>query len=134
LARLQVVRSAGEDLELRREPGQQGFGRQHAHARRRQLNGQRQPIQPRADGRDGRRVGRGHREVGPGVACPLDEQRHRSVLRQALGRHVLRVGQRDAAGRQHREARTGCQQTGDLAGHADDLLAVVQQQQQSLGM
>ena len=50
------------------EPGQQRLGRQQLHAGGRQLDRQRQPVQPRAYLGDGRRVGGRHGEVGPG-AC-----------------------------------------------------------------
>ena len=60
-----------------------------------QFNGQRQPIEARADLGHGRGVGSGHREVGFHRLRPLDEEAHRLVLAQGL--HRRQVGQDPAA-------------------------------------
>jgi hypothetical protein len=56
------------------EPCQQPVRRQQPDARRRQFDRQRQPVQPRADRGDGRRVVVGQREVRPDRPRALDEE------------------------------------------------------------
>ena len=117
--------------------------------RRRQLNGERDPVEPPAD-LDDRRCGGGVQlEAGVGGLRPLDEQghgRHRrqieargvraAVDRQRLDRpHVLaRDGERLPARRQDRHRRRRSQdavhQPGD---RLDEVLAVVEHQQRVAG-
>ena len=73
--------------------------RQRGHARRGQLDGEGQPVEPRADLRDGGGIGVGHSKAGRGGGSALGEEPHR------------------VARRKRRHARHG------LAGHAEWLAA-----------
>jgi len=59
------------------QPRQQRGRRQHARARRRQFDRQRQSIQPRTERGDRRGVLRRQGEGGPSCPRPLHEQRDR---------------------------------------------------------
>jgi hypothetical protein len=119
---------------------------QRLHPRRRQLNRQRHPIQPRHQPPHHRGGLPVQREPRISPASPVREQRHR--LRPVLVRLTISTGQRQRrqpvpdlpghrqrlpAGRQDLHVITGCQQPGaQLRGRADHMLAVVQHQQQLL--
>jgi hypothetical protein len=137
-----VARAAGQQHQPVGQARQQCLGRQHAHARRRQLERQRQPVQPPADLDDRLRVvGRQH-EGRAHCLRPRDEELHRGCLRQPRGigavrqrqrRHrVFLLGgqaQRHAAGGQHRQVRAGVEQRADERGGVDEMLEVVEHQQ-----
>ena len=144
-ARRQPV-PAGQQREPVIDPVQQLRHAQRLHPRRRQLDRQRHPVQPRHQPRHhrpGLPVQREPRISPPG---PVREQRHR--LRPPAVRRVTGRGQgqrpqpvpglpghrqRLPAGRQHPHIITGRQQPGaQLRGRADHVLAVIQHQQQLL--
>ena len=78
------------------EPAQQRGRRERANARRRQLDRQRQPVEPDADLRHGRRVLVGDGEVGGRGVRPLDEQPHGLAVARAPRRpRPAQVGQRE---------------------------------------
>jgi hypothetical protein len=132
-------------LPRRFQPCQHGLRRQQLDPRRRQLDRQRQPVQPRAQLGHRRRAGVGDREVRAGRPGALDEQRHRLVLRQrlevrqALGvrqlqrrdRELVLAGEveRRATGHQQLHGRAVRQQLGRQRRGGQDLLEVVQYQQ-----
>ena len=137
---------AGQQREPVIEAVQQLPHPQRLHPRRRQLDRQRHPVQPR---HQPRHPGSGlliEREMRVGAAGPVGEQRHR--LRPAAPLSGVRAGQgqrpqpvprlpghrqRLPAGRQHPHVITGRQQPGaQLRGRADHVLAVIQHQQQLL--
>ena len=92
----QVGGAAGEQAEAVVEPAQHRLRRQQPHARRGELDGERQPVEPPAELGDGPGVAAVEREVGhqrPGAA---DEQRHRGVAGE-LARAA--AGSRDRAAR-----------------------------------
>ena len=60
----QIARAAGEDLQAALQSSQHRRGRQRLDARRRQLDGQRQPVEAIADLGNRARVLAGQREVG----------------------------------------------------------------------
>ncbi|MGH2351116.1 MAG: hypothetical protein ACRDJN_05820 [Chloroflexota bacterium] len=110
MAGRRVAWAAGQQREATGsglEPGQQRRRREQAHARRGQLDGQRQTVQPAADaGYSGRALGR-ERERGVNGTRPLDEQLHclgrlHGVDLDRLGRSLRLDGRRHAQ-RRHRE-------------------------------
>ena len=128
------------------DPVQQRRHAERLHPRRRQLDRQRHPVQPRHQPRHhwaGRSV---QREPRIGPAGPVREQRHRvgpghvsRVIRIGQGQRPEPVpglpshGQRLPAGRQHPHIITRRQQPrAQLRGRADHVLAVIQHQQQLL--
>ena len=60
----QIARAAGQDLQPALESSQHRRGRQRLDARRRQLEGQRQPVEAVADLGNGPRILAGQRKVG----------------------------------------------------------------------
>ena len=140
----QVASAALKHLEPRREPAQQGLRREELEPSCRELDRKRQPVEPVADLRDGRRVVVRHAEARVSAVSALDEQRHGGVLRQAL--EVLVEGPRSrerwncqlalpahtegcSAGREDGEPRTPLEQPRDRRGLAHDVLEVVEQEQ-----
>jgi hypothetical protein len=119
----QVSRAAGQEREAPAQPPEHRLGVQQPDPGRRQLDGQRQAVQPLADLGDGRRVLGGDGEVWPDLPRPLREQRDGGVLLDPLGQDRLprgRQGQRRdrilalaahpkgrPAGHQRRQPRTG---------------------------
>jgi hypothetical protein len=107
--------------------------RHHPHPGRGQLDGQRQPVQVAAD--LGHLVG-GQVGAGAGRPGPLGEQLHRrgqGELREQV--HRLRgEAQRSPTGGEHRQVLGHRDQGADqLGGAAEDVLAVVQDQQRRAG-
>ena len=108
LARGQVARAAGEQVEALLEPGEQRLRREQLRARGRQLDRERQAVEPDADLGDRRRVRARDGEVGLDRLRALDEERDRLVLRQRRElRQMRRVGQRSAAAPGTRARRRG---------------------------
>ena len=90
-----------EETEPMLEPSENGRRGKESHTRRRELDGQREPVEPRADLCDCGRVVVGHLESGAHRDCALDEQPHCVELRDALGRvRIARIGQRERSHRQ----------------------------------
>ena len=85
LASGQVTRSGSEDVELLIEPDEDGVGREDLDPGRCQLDGERHPMQPRADGRDRGSVLVGDCEARPDRDGPLDEQPDGGVLAERDG-------------------------------------------------
>jgi hypothetical protein len=77
VARLDVTRIGAQQVEALVEAPADGARREHPRARRRKLEGERQPVEPAAHRRDVGRVLVGQREVGAAGARPLHEQPHR---------------------------------------------------------
>lgn len=121
---------------------------QRADASGRQLERQRQAVQPDADLPDGGCVGGRHPEVGPHRAGPLQEERQRlrllqllQVVRAVAGgqRHrgnrkllLRRDPQSRPAGDQDLELGRRCQQLGNERRRREQVLEVVQDQQHLL--
>jgi hypothetical protein len=142
----QVARPADEQRQPPRQPGQQRARRQQANPRRRQLDGQRQPVEAGADGGHGRRVGLGEAEIRarrPGafgeqadrlISCQLLRQRQAGGIRKRERRHregLLAVEVEDGPARdEHREVGRGGEQVADQRGGRQHLLEVVEDQQQ----
>ena len=82
LARRQVARSTREERQTIAESRQDGLRAQEAKAGRRELDRQRQAVEPCRDLGDGRGVLVGDLEVRAGRDGSLDEQADRGVLRQ----------------------------------------------------
>ena len=80
LARRQVARAGGQQVELVLEPAEDRLGRQELDPRGGQLDRQRHAVEPGADGRHGGRVLVGHGEARPDRHRALDEQAHGGVL------------------------------------------------------
>ena len=116
------------------EPAPYLLDRHRAHAGRRQLDGERQPVEAGHDVGD--RVGR-QVDVRPSGAGALHEERRRVVGGELAQRHHLLGGQpqRRAAGGQHVEVTGGDEQQGDQGGHGlEHVLAVVEDQQRRSGV
>ena len=145
LALRQVPRPAGQELEGPFDPGEQLGGRQDLHARGRELDRERQAIEPAADLDHRAGVLRGQREVGPAGRRALDEQRDRRAIHQGRWREQ-RAGRRERerrdrklllavdvqalpAGHEDRQRRAGVQQVLDERGRIRHLLEVVEEQQ-----
>ena len=125
-------------------PGQ--LGRSHrAHPRRRQLDRQRDPIQPPDHRRDRRRVLPGHLEAGLGRGRALGEQPHRLGCRDRRQagiclRHPQRRHRKQAFPLDPQALTAGCQdhqlltrsrqRPGQRRRALEQVLAVVQHQQQ----
>ena len=127
--------------------GQQRGGREEAHPRRRQLDGQRQTIELAADRRHRRGGRRRDREVGPDRPGTPDEEGGRRGVEHGLrggqrgggqrqGRHGVELFHVEAQGaparRQHRQAGAGGQQVAHQRGHRQEVLAVVEHEQAAL--
>jgi hypothetical protein len=138
----------GEDREALLQPGQHLLGRQDLGPGGRQLDRQRQAVEPDGDLRHGRGVLGGEAEPGPHRLRPLDEQPH--GLGPAEGLEVgepLRVGQvqrrhqvllltaqrqRHAGGDQDLQRRRRAEEVLDHRPGLRHLLEVVDHQQQLL--
>ncbi len=75
-----------QQLEAVVETGNEAFDPQHLDARRGELDGQRQAVEPAADLGDRRSVRIGQREVFDNRACTFDEQLHGGESCRLLGR------------------------------------------------
>ncbi len=96
LALREVARAAREQLERLPQARQDRLGLEELHARRRELDRERKPVEPVGDLRDRRGVRFGRLEPGLDRAPPVDEQPHRLVLRELCERgEVAEVGQRE---------------------------------------
>ena len=127
-----------------RQPFEQQRQGQVANARRGQLDGQRQPVQPTANRAQQGCLLRFRPELGVRRTCALDEQGDGFAVQhlllacarrgQAQRRHaqlvLARDPQGDAAGGQHPHAGRGAQHLGDPRRAAQHLLQVVQHQHQ----
>ena len=80
LARRQVARAGGQQVELVLQPAEDRLGRQELDPRGGQLDGQRHAVEPGADGRHRGRVLVGDGEARPDRHRALDEQAHGGVL------------------------------------------------------
>ena len=148
LARDSGARTTGEEPEAVIEAVEDLLRAQHASARGRELDRERDAVEPVADPRDrrGRRVV--EVEVRPDLAGALDEELHRLVLLQGVETRFVRAGERQArhppcgfaghaellsAGREHDDAGT-CEQDPfrDLGGRVDEVLAVVEHHERGL--
>ena len=96
LPRQDVAAAAGEHAEALVEPLAQLARAEHLDARRGELDGERDAVEPPADVGDDRRVLVGQRETVVGGARPLDEERDRRVA-------AIDIGRRDAL--RHRAGR-----------------------------
>ena len=128
-----------------REPAEQILGRQHFDPRRRQLEGERQRIEPSTNRRHGRAVRGREAKVGLHVPHPLHEEPHRGRARQIGGRHRVSAdiqrersdsvlplsshAERGAAGDQHSERGDRRQEIRDQRRRVQDLLEIVEHQQ-----
>jgi len=128
LALRQVARSVHQFGETALQARQQRLGREDPHARRRELDGQRQPVQPDTDRRHVGRVPLGEGEVGAHRLRALHKEGNRREARdrgrvgavrrggQGQRRHgegVLAAhAQRGAAGHQRHDAGARPQQRG----------------------
>ena len=136
------TRTGGQQVEPVVEALPDLLGRQRPQPYRRQLDGQRQPVQPPADPGDRGLVVGGEREPGYGGGGPLAEQGDRRVGAQSavlppgrypqrLHAHHTLVGQSQGfpAGRQDPQRSDLAQQrAGQLGARLDQVLAVVQHQ------
>ncbi len=128
------------------QPRQQRRRGQCRDAGGRQLDRQRQTVQPPADRRHRRCVRLGQREAGAGRLRPLHEQLHRRGRRLGDDRPVRHRGQGEGGDRhvaftgqpqhlpargQDREAGAGGQQLADQRGRVHHLLDVVEHQQEA---
>jgi hypothetical protein len=127
------------------QPGEDRLRRQHLDPRRRQLDGQRQAIQPAGDLRDRRCVLLAEGESQYRGGCPLGEQPHRLAGRDGISRRRLRVrdrerrdrafllagnAQRRTAADQHSQGTRLAQQPRHERGTGQQVLEVVQNDQQ----
>ena len=141
-----VARTARQQRQPALQAGVELIGRQDVHSGRRQLDGERQSVQPGTDVRDqrgGRRVDLEGRVM---LAGPFDKepariggqqlggggrgagQRHRLHRQLALPRHP----QRGAAGHERRDPRRRGQQRGHLRTGVQNLLEIVEHEQELL--
>jgi hypothetical protein len=94
LARRRVARPAGEEWQWSVESSQHRLRRQHLAARRCQLDGQRQSVEPQAQFSYRGRTLVGHLKVGLDLAGTLDEERDGGELRQRpILRQVAEIGE-----------------------------------------
>jgi hypothetical protein len=149
-SRGQVARPADEQRQPPRQPTQQRARRQQADPRRRQLDGERQPVETGTDGGHRRRVRLGEAEVRPRRPGALREQADRFVPRQILRRRqaagalwavrqrkrrhrkgmlAIQVQNRPARDEQAETGRGG-EQVADQRRGRQHLLEVVEDQQQ----
>jgi hypothetical protein len=141
-----VARAGGEQAEAVVQAGEQLLGGEQAHARGGQLDGERQPVEPRAERGDigevrrrdleARRHGGGaFGEQGDGViAAELLGRRQAGEIRQAERRDgvfALPVQpERRAAGRQHPQGRAAGEQLADEGRGGQQMLDIVEHEQQ----
>jgi hypothetical protein len=131
-----------------RKTSQERAWRQQFHPRRGQLEGQRQAIESPANVSDGYRIVLGQRHVGLNRRGPLHKECHRRIVGHLVENpETVRGGQGERSqrklvlspymegfptGGKHGEPGTGCQEPDDLRRGREDLLAVVQDEQESL--
>ena len=124
------------------EPFGQRRGIEHAEPARRELQRERQSVEPLDDLGDRRCVRIGEREVGPDRRGTVNEQPHRFRRDELSGiatpfpcgklqrRHLVlvlaREPQRDAARRQHRQPRSRVEEIADHRAAVHELLEVVE--------
>ena len=77
-----------EELEALVEPRDQIFGSQGTHARRGELDRERDPVETATQLGHCARVAIGEREVGLGIVRPIHEQLHRVRARERLERRI----------------------------------------------
>ena len=87
----QIARAGGREQDVMLESTEQIFGREHFHPRGRQLQGERQRIEPSANRCHGGTVRRGEAKVRSDVPNALHEQPHRRSAGQIGGRRRFRV-------------------------------------------
>ena len=140
-----VAGAAGEQSKAVLEPAQHRFGREDPDARRRQLDGQRQPIEAHADLGHRRRVVVRDVEIGLHGARSLDEERDCLELRELREwRQVGGIGEAErrnrilllagdvedaAAAGQDGEVRAGSKEGVDRRRRVGHLLEVVEDEQ-----
>ena len=135
LALVGVLRAAGQQRQPLVEPAQQRLGRERPHPRRRELDRERQAVEPGADLRDGLGVLLGDPEVGRRRLGPLGEERdrvRRPELGDAVGLLAVEAERRAAGGQQLQAGRLG--QAGSTSGRRrrQHLLEVVEHEQELL--
>ena len=80
MTRRHVARPAREQVEALLEPREQRLRREQLRARSRELDRERQAVEPDANLGDRRRIGVGHGEVRFHRTRAVDEERDRLVL------------------------------------------------------
>ena len=146
LPRRTVLRATVRQRQPALELGQQRGGRQHGNPGRRQLDGQRQAIQPLTDTHHGGGIVAAQREIGIQRLRAVDEQAARLQLQRLLHGHgnsgpqagqwertniddvLTRDSQDDAAGHQQLQVRTGIQELREERRGREDLLEVIEHQ------
>ena len=146
LARRRVARTGGEEVRFPFEAREDLGRREQLRARGRELDRERQSVEPAADLRDFRCAGRVELETGIDRLRPRREQPQRVGLNERLerkvgvrgveGRHRIlalrREPQRRAARGQDPQARGRGEQIADEGRSREDLLEVVQDEEHSL--
>jgi hypothetical protein len=120
-----VAQPRGKERQPPVEPYQQLVRLQERNTRRRELDRQRQPVEPAADLADRRR----RAETGGDRAGAFDEE-SRSVIGGQWFHRVPLLGfdvQRLAAGDEHHRVGRACKQQRDRRSGLDDLLEVVEE-------
>jgi hypothetical protein len=141
-----VAGSAGQEVQARSQASQDRIKAQKLRSAGRQLDRQREPIEPDRDLCDGWRVSGGQSHPRANGRGSVDEERHGLVGSEALEVGAAdRVGhghlwdwelllpgdmQGNPAGRQDRQPRGGIEEATDCACRFVDLLHVVQDEQQ----
>ena len=118
------------------KPGEEFVHAERADARRRQLQRQRNPVEPPAQPRDGLSVVLVEAETRRGRAGAQGEQLYGAGLRQRRDRPDDLAGQHEGFPAGHQDAQPGSgleQLGGQLGGLVDQVLAVVQDQQHPAG-
>ena len=96
----QVAGAAGEEVEPLLEPFEDRLRREQLHARGRELDREREPVEAAADPGDRRRVFVGELEAGLDRLRPVEEELDRGRARETGVAIAVGVGQRE---RRHRE-------------------------------
>ena len=128
----QVEGAARQQLQAALQPIQDGAGRQYFDSGSRQLDRQRQSIQPRTDFLNRGRVFRGNRKIGPDGCRALRKQLNGGILRKRRYREFLFAinPQARPAGDQDLERWAGFQCFGHHGRGREDLFEVVQHEQE----
>ena len=140
-----VARAVGQQLEATGETREQGPRGEDRDAGRRQLDGQRQPVQPPADLHHVRRVLAVDDEPRADRLGAVDEQADRAVaVERARRRRRPRIGKRQRrdrddvlagdpqqrpAGHQHREAGSGAEEIDQVRSGSQQMLEAVEDEQ-----
>src|SRR3954447_5689633 len=132
LAFRQVACAAGEELEALGEAFEDRGGSEHPGTRGRELDGERQPFEPRDDRGDGRELWLGRRDIGPDepgtVAEELDATR--GVERPDSVFALTRDPEAFTAGHDDAQLWRGEEQLGDVGRRLrQELLEVVEDKQ-----